>query len=161
LDDPPKAISTAMAFLNASRVIISRGFRFFSTNSKTFCPAVLASLIRPACTAGIVPFPGRPMPSASERQFMEFAVNIPLQEPCPGQAHCSRRPNSSSDMSPPATFPTPSKTEMRSTGLPLNLPASIGPPLIKIHGMLSLKAAIIIPGIILSQFGISTRPSKG
>ena len=36
-------------------------------------------------TAGIVPFPGSAIPRTSERQFMEFAVNIPEQDPQEGQ----------------------------------------------------------------------------
>ena len=40
-------------------------------------------------TAGIVPFPGRPRPKTSVKQFIEFAVNIPEQAPQPGQATCS------------------------------------------------------------------------
>ena len=44
---------------------------------------------RPEYTAGMVPFPGRAMPSTSHRQFMELAVNMPEQEPQPGQAFCS------------------------------------------------------------------------
>ena len=41
------------------------------------------------------------------------------------------------------------------------VPASIGPPLTKIDGILSLAAAIKSPGTFLSQFGIITSPSKG
>ena len=50
-------------------------------------PAFLARRSAAAWTAGMVPLPGRPMPRASVRQFMELAVNMPAQEPQPGQAH--------------------------------------------------------------------------
>ena len=46
-------------------------------------------------TAGMVPLPGRPRPRASVRQFMELAVNMPAQEPQPGQAHSSSSSSSS------------------------------------------------------------------
>ena len=42
----------------------------------------------------------------------------------------------------------------------MNLPANIGPPLTTIDGIFNLKAAITIPGTILSQFGINTNASK-
>ena len=37
----------------------------------------------------MVPLPGSAMPSASQRQFIELAVNMPEQEPQVGQALCS------------------------------------------------------------------------
>ena len=88
-DEPPKAMSTVMAFLNASRVMISLGLTSFSTRAMMAMPALFARWIRCAWTAGIVPFPRRPMPRASLRQFIELAVNIPEHEPAPGQAHPS------------------------------------------------------------------------
>ena len=54
-----------------------------------FIPAIFANRIRADITAGMVPFPGRARPMASERQFMEFAVNMPEQEPQVGQAASS------------------------------------------------------------------------
>jgi hypothetical protein len=42
----------------------------------------------------------------------------------------------------------------------LVLPAFIGPPLTKIVGMLTRSAPIIMPGVILSQFGMHTMPSN-
>ena len=39
-------------------------------------------------------------------------------------------------------------------------PGSIAPPLITIPGIFILKSPIIIPGTILSQFGIKTTPSS-
>ncbi len=37
----------------------------------------------------MVPLPGSAMPSASHRQFIELAVNMPEHEPQVGQAVCS------------------------------------------------------------------------
>ena len=46
---------------------------------------------------GMVPLPGRAMPSASVRQLRLFAVNMPEQEPQVGQAEhsysCSSAPS--------------------------------------------------------------------
>ena len=47
------------------------------------------------------------------------------------------------------------------TSLPASfvLPASMGPPETKITGMLSLREALIIPGVILSQLLMQTMAS--
>ena len=57
-----------------------------STSSITFMPACLARRMRSEYTAGTVPLPGRAMPKASHRQFMELAVNMPEQLPQVGHA---------------------------------------------------------------------------
>ncbi len=55
----------------------------------------------------------------------------------------------------------PSNTLIKSTVLPPGvLPARIGPPLTKIVGMLQRSAPMIMPGTILSQFGMQTMPSN-
>ena len=90
----------------------------FSTSSMICIPASFASRIRSAQTAGIVPFPGRPIPRTSVRQFIELAVNIPAQEPTPGQAHPSASRSSSIVISPTLALPTYSKTVMRSIFFP-------------------------------------------
>jgi len=82
-----------MAFLKAAGVAMSRGLMFFLQSSMTFIPAIFARRIRAACTAGMVPLPGRARPTASDMQFMELAVNIPAQEPHPGQAQASSSSN--------------------------------------------------------------------
>ena len=56
----------------------------------TFMPACLARRMRSEYTAGMVPLPGSAMPRASQRQFMELAVNMPEQLPQVGQAVSSR-----------------------------------------------------------------------
>jgi len=86
---------------------------------------------------------------------------MPEHDPQPGQALSSRCFSSSSVILPALTAPTPSNTLIRSISLFPARPASMGPPLTTTAGMLSRRAAISIPGIILSQLGIRTRPSNG
>ena len=106
--------------------------------------------------ATIVPLPGSESPSASVRQFIELAVNMPEHEPQPGQAQRSMRAICSSLQASSAAMTIAS---IRSMSLPSNLPASIGPPDTKTVGMLSRMAAISIPGVILSQFEMQTSAS--
>ena len=56
--------------------------------------------------------------------------------------------------------PTASNILDKDVSHPPTRPAIIGPPLTTTAGILSLTAAITIPGTILSQLGTSTRPSK-
>ena len=154
--EQPSAISVVSAFSKAAGVTISLGRRFLSRSFITCIPAVLASRIRSAYTAGIVPFPGSPRPKTSVRQFMELAVNMPEQEPQPGQLIPSISASSSSSISPAFLAPTASKTEFKSR----SSMDSIGPPDTKIQGRFKRSAAISIPGTILSQLGINTSASK-
>ena len=55
----------------------------------------------------MVPLPGNAMPSASLKQFMELAVNMPEQEPQVGQALCSSFFKSASVILPACNWPTP------------------------------------------------------
>ena len=96
LVEQPSAISTVSALIIASFVIISRGFISLLYISITAIPACFASLILSEYTAGMVPLPRSPIPSASVRQFIEFAVYIPEQEPQVGQALFSYSSTSSS-----------------------------------------------------------------
>ena len=86
LVEAPIAMSTVSAFLNAAAVIISEGRTPFPSSFITASPVSFASARRCEYTAGMVPFPGSAMPSASHRQFIEFAVNMPEHEPQVGQA---------------------------------------------------------------------------
>jgi hypothetical protein len=52
--------------------------------------------LRAVCVARTEPLPGSARPSASVRQFIEFAVNIPEHEPHVGQAASSMISMSSS-----------------------------------------------------------------
>ena len=87
------AISSAMAFSNAALVAILRGNAEASSCSYQRLarvtmrwPASLNSCSRSAWVASREPLPGWERPSASVRQFMELAVNMPEQEPQVGQA---------------------------------------------------------------------------
>ena len=59
-------------------------------------PAASKSSHRRAWVASNVPFPGRAKPSASLRQFMLLAVNMPEQEPHVGHADLSSSASSAS-----------------------------------------------------------------
>src|SRR3989304_9366170 len=100
------------------------------------------------CVATMVPLPGKANPTASFRQFMELAVNIPEHDPQVGQAFFSTSLKYSSEIleSPAITI---ASTKSRCLS-PTN-PASIGPPETKTAGIFSLIDAINIPGVILSQ----------
>ena len=104
--------------------------------------------------ASVVPLPGRATPSASVRQFIELAVNIPEQEPQVGQAASSIRAMSSSETS---SSTASAIAEIRLTRLrtvpstSTAVPPSIGPPETNTVGMLRRSAAFSIPGVILSQ----------
>ena len=74
--------------------------------STTRWPASTKSRLRSAWVASVEPLPGSERPRASVRQFIEFAVNMPEQEPQVGQAERSMICTSSSEMrsSPAATM---------------------------------------------------------
>ena len=75
----------------------------------------------------------------------------------PAPAPAVRRPLSL----PSCLAAAATNTSIRSTVLPSGvLPASIGPPLTKIVGMLQRTAPINMPGTILSQLGMQIMPSK-
>ena len=119
-----------------------------------------------AWVASSVPLPGRASPSASFRQFMLFAVNMPEHEPQVGHAERSIRPSSSSlTFVVAAAIIESIRSSLRVRGLPsrswvpVSLPASIGPPETKMVGMLSRIAAISMPGVILSQLEMHTSAS--
>ena len=165
LVEQPSAMSRARAFIKARSVKMERGRMFFFSTSKISIPLRFARCSRPAITAGMVPLPGRASPRASVTQFIELAVNIPAQEPQPGQASFSRAASSSPVIVPAAAAPTASNTVVRVIfspcfAPPLRLPASIGPPETKTQGRLSRAAAMSIPGTTLSQLGIKISASK-
>ena len=111
------------------------------------------SRLRLAWVARIEPLPGSARPNASARQFIELAVNIPEQEPQVGQASRSIFEICSSETELSAAITIAST---KSYILPSIFPASIGPPETKITGIFRRMAAIIIPGVILSQLDIQT-----
>src|SRR5690606_10970655 len=109
------------------------------------------------CVASSEPLPGSDRPSASVRQFIELAVNMPEQEPQVGQAERSYW-STSPDVSLSLTAATIASTRSRLTNFSasLVLPASIGPPDTNTTGMFRRSAAISVPGVILSQFEMHT-----
>ena len=115
-----------------------------------------------AWVASVDPLPGSDSPSASVRQFIELAVNMPEQDPHVGQAE---RSTSSRPSSLTSSVALAEMAVMRSVGAwatPFTttaLPASIGPPDTKTVGMFSRSAALSMPGVILSQFEMHTSAS--
>ena len=104
--------------------------------------------------------PGRHRPRASVRKFIELAVPRRLHAPHPGSAHCSSFESHASDLMPLCTSPEASIRSVYPTFSPSMQPVAITPPEQMIVGTSSLAAAIIIPGVILSQSGIRTMASK-
>jgi len=91
---------------------------------------------------------------------MELAVNIPEQEPQVGQAERSYSSTSASlTVGSPATTMVSIGSTVLTTLPKWTLPASMGPPETNTAGMFRRKAAIIIPGVILSQLEMQTRAS--
>ncbi len=167
LVEPPMAMSSAMAFSNAALVAMLRGRAEASSCSYQRLarvtmrwPASLNSCSRSLWVASSEPLPGWERPSASVRQFMELAVNMPEQEPQVGQAlrsTCSLWASETLGSAPWIMASTRSSLMIWSESLVL--PASIGPPETKITGMLMRRAAISIPGVILSQLEMQTMAS--
>ena len=108
----------------------------------------------------MVPLPGSAKPIASNKQFIELAVNIPEHEPQVGHAERSTFSESSSLTVVSAPFTMAStKSSLMSISARRVLPASIGPPDTKITGIFKRSAASIIPGVILSQLEIQIMAS--
>jgi hypothetical protein len=104
--------------------------------------------------------PGSARPSASARQFIELAVNMPEQLPQVGQAERSIFATVSSSLAGLAASTMAStRSTIRSPSFRTTLPASIGPPETKMVGMSSRMAAISMPGVILSQLEMQTSAS--
>ena len=158
--EPPSAMSILMALSKAFFVMIFRGVRSSLTSPTIRLPLSKAIRRFSPDTASAVAQPGRLMPIASVTQAMVFAVNIPWHDPGPGQAHISSSARSASDISPFFTFPTASNALMRLTRWPRKVPECMGPAVTTIVGISSRAAAMSMPGVILSQFVSSTRPSN-
>src|ERR1700735_5766919 len=123
-------------------------------------PASTNSRLRSAWVASVEPFPGNDRPSASVRQFIELAVNMPEHEPQVGQADRSITATSASETLESAAATIASmRSLVRAPVESLTLPASIGPPETNTAGMLRRIAAISMTGVILSQFEMHTSAS--
>ena len=91
---------------------------------------------------------------------MELAVNMPEHEPHVGHAFSSTSPSWSSLSPSSADRAMASIKSVRCSMTPsTGAPDSMGPPETKIAGMLSRRAAMSIPGVILSQFDMHTSAS--
>jgi hypothetical protein len=169
LVDPPIATSSAIAFSNASRVAMERGNAAGSScryqrsaSSTTSRPASTNRLRRASWVASVEPLPGSDSPSASVRQFIEFAVNIPEHDPHVGHAACSTSVNASSSTCCDADAEMAVIRSLGPCATPstaTTLPASIGPPDTNTVGTFNRIAALSIPGVILSQFEMHTSAS--
>lgn len=165
LVEPPIAISSVIAFSNASNVAMPRGRAVGSSppyqrwhSSTATRPARKNNCSRSAWVATTVPLPGSDRPSASVRQFIELAVNMPEHEPQVGQALRSNSATFSSEALSSAAI-TIASIRSSLCSASLVLPASIGPPETNTVGMLSRNAAINMPGVILSQLEMHTSAS--
>jgi hypothetical protein len=124
-------MSRTIALSKAARVAISRG----SSRGRAKPGEVAGHRDDPACGALVErlavgrggqdrPVAGQAMPSASARQFMLLAVNIPEQLPQVGQAAFSIASSCSALIWPLWRFAPAMKASIRSTVLP----ASVLPP---------------------------------
>ena len=97
------------------------------------------------------------------RQFIEFAVNMPEQDPQVGQALASMRASSASDTESSAEavigWMRSSRELVVPSSLVIGLPDSMPPPETKTVGMFSRRAASSMPGVILSQLEMHTSAS--
>ena len=112
--------------------------------------------------ASVEPLPGSASPSASVRQFIELAVNMPEHEPHVGHAERSTSVSPSSSTEDDADAEIAVIRSVGACATPPTttaLPASIGPPETNTVGMFSRIAAFSIPGVILSQFEMQTSAS--
>ena len=167
LVDPPMAMSSDIAFSNASKEAMPRGSTEASScsyqrraRSTISQPASTNSRRRSAWVASSEPLPGSAKPSASVRQFMELAVNMPEHEPQVGQAERSITSASASlTVGSAAATMAVIRSARLVTPAVVILPASIGPPETNTVGTLSRMAAISMPGVILSQLEMHTSAS--
>src|SRR5699024_6800094 len=128
-------------------------------------------MVEPACSkrrrrkegvANVVPLPGGAKPKASVRECMEHGVNIPEAVPQVGQAEPSTVATPASSTSSRADAVMAVIRSVGALATPATttaLPASIGPPETKMVGMFKRKAALSMPGVILSQLEIQTSAS--
>ncbi len=110
--------------------------------------------------AGTAALPGSDIPRASPIEAMVLAVNIPAQEPTPGQAIRSSSRSSRSVMLPWEAAPMPSKTSTIDTSRPRHRPGRLEPPYRKTEGRSVLAAAISMPGSDLSHPAMVTMASN-
>ena len=127
LVEPPSAMTTVIAFSNASMVMIWRAVIPRRSISTTASPLRWANPSRRRSTAGGAAEPGRDMPSASATEAIVLAVYMPPQAPSPGQIARSIRSTSSRVILPARQAPTASKASMIVTSWPSTWPGMIEP----------------------------------
>ena len=125
--EPPSAMTTVIAFSNASLVMICRAVMPLRSRLTTASPEATAKASRRLSGAGGAALPGSAMPSASATLAIVLAVYMPPQEPMPGQAAFSIAVSSSRVISPRAQAPTPSKTSMIVRSRSPSFPGSVEP----------------------------------
>ena len=125
--EPPRAMTTVIAFSNASLVMICRAVMPLRSRLTTASPEATAKASRRLSGAGGAALPGSAMPRASATLAIVFAVYMPPQEPSPGQAAFSMASSSSRVISPRAQAPTPSKTSMIVRSRSPSLPGRVDP----------------------------------
>ena len=125
--EPPSAITTVIAFSNASRVMIWRAVMPRRSSPTTASPDRCAKPSRRRSTAGGAAEPGSDIPIASPTAAIVFAVYMPPQAPSPGQIARSIRSTSSRLILPARQAPTASKASMIVTSWPSTWPGMIEP----------------------------------
>src|SRR6516225_1891939 len=100
LVDPPSAMSTVMAFSNASRVIIRAGVRPASIMGTAARPLNSAMARRRESGAGMLAQPVSDIPKASARLVMVEAVPITVQWPEVGYVANGLRQHSGARFAP-------------------------------------------------------------
>ncbi len=125
--EPPRAITTVMAFSKASLVMIWRAVMPRRSISTTASPERWAKPSRRRSTAGGAAEPGRLIPIASPTAAMVLAVYMPPQAPSPGQIARSMRSTSARVILPARHAPTASKASMIVTSLPSTCPGMVEP----------------------------------
>ena len=118
---------TAMAFSNASLVMIWRAVMPLRSIPTTASPDRCAKPSRRRSTAGGAAEPGSDIPSASPIEAIVLAVYMPPQAPSPGQIARSMRSTSSRVILPARQAPTASNASMIVTSRPSTLPGMIEP----------------------------------
>ena len=114
LVDPPRAITTVIAFSNASLVNNFLGVKSFLIKFIRAFPASMQSSFFEDETASLAELLGRLIPKASIAEAIVFAVYIPPHAPGPGIALDSMSKSSISDIFPSECAPTASNTEIMS-----------------------------------------------
>src|SRR4051812_27895286 len=158
-------MTTAMAFSNASLVMIWRAVMPRRSISTTASPDLCAYASRRRSADGGAAEPGIDMPMASATDAMVLAVYMPPQAPSPGQMARSMRSTSSRLISPRAQAPTASNASMMVTSFSvpsssLTQPGAIDPAYRNTLDRSRRAAAMSMPGRDLSQPASSTDPSR-